>query len=294
MPISNKIRIVTGEGQDKTMGFYGYMPLGVSEKSISGDSFSYSDFTPRMGDAYGGKVISYSTLQRWFTEMTKYRDKLITDCRSFGSMSEYMRAAYPDEYGMGYISDEDIRYLLHGGDSFYKWLTENYFVLLDLNAIYDDDGYTAYTHNFTYGEWQEIIGSIGTSKLYYPYALDLYGKMSKWHDLYTGDVDCSEEEECCDCVDYRSFGGDNMYSILSTWLIIAHNRIESNNERIKELSDEDRLALYPEIDVPVLLKTKVDDFGVFESIATEYDPKKDYIGGEVAVKDNDVCIYNGS
>ena len=265
---------------------YGKMPLGINEESIE---MSYSAFTQEMHDAYHGIVLSYQVLQRWFKEMLDYKRMLYSNsCHGrFDSMENY--------YGGNVIIDNNItardmdeRFKLHGGDNFYNWLIDNYFVLLDLENAYYEKPEISEIYK-TYGEWVDVMTHLGTSQLTYPYALSLLAKMSEWYSLYSGST-CSEEENCCDCVDYWSMGGNIMYHLLSDWVDEINANIDKNNTIISGLSEDIRSKLYSESDISFVLKEKMEDFGVLDVFANNFNKYKTYTSGEVCVFGADVWI----
>lgn len=271
------------------LAHYGKMPLGISEESIGKD---YDDFTEDMREKYGGKVLSYAVLQRWFTEMLEYRKMLYSNsCHGkFDNLVDY----YTRTYGGVDITNAqqlDEIYQSHGGDEFYRWLTYHYFVLLDLEDVYYIKAEIIRTDYPLYSDWCGVMMNLGTSKLTYPAAMRLYGKFSTWHELYSEMKDeCSTSDSCCDCVDYWSMGGNVMYQILSWWTGIINRHILEDNEAVSGLSDEARSLLYPEFDVSVNIKSKVEDFGVLSPFSVNFNPYITYTSGETCIYDDDVWI----
>lgn len=268
---------------------YGKMPLGINEDSIRQ---YYDDFTEDMGEKYGGKVLSYAVLQRWFTEMLEYRKMLYSNsCHGkFDNLVDY----YTRTYGGVDITNAqqlDEIYQSRGGDEFYRWLTYHYFVLLDLEDVYYSKAGIIRTDYPLYSDWCGVMMNLGTSKLTYPAAMRLYGKFSTWHELYSEMKDeCSTSDSCCDCVDYWSMGGNVMYQILSGWTGNINRYILEDNEAVRDLSDEARSLLYPEFDVSVNIKSKVEDFGVFSPFSVNFNPYITYTSGETCIYDDDVWI----
>ena len=268
---------------------YGKMPLGINEDSIRQ---YYDDFTEDMGEKYGGKVLSYAVLQRWFTEMLEYRKMLYSNsCHGkFDNLVDY----YTRTYGGVDITNAqqlDEIYQSRGGDEFYRWLTYHYFVLLDLEDVYYSKAGIIRTDYPLYSDWCGVMMNLGTSKLTYPAAMRLYGKFSTWHELYSEMKDeCSTSDSCCDCVDYWSMGGNVMYQILSGWTGNINRYILEDNEAVRDLSDEARSLLYPEFDVSVNIKSKVEDFGVFSPFSVNFNPYITYTSGETCIYDDYVWI----
>ena len=262
---------------------YGRMPLGIDEESIDKH---YSDFTQEMHDAYHDKVLSYQVLQRWFTEMIEYRRMLYNNpCHGkFSSMVDY--------YGGNFNNAQyfDNIYILHGGDNFYEWLIDNYFALLDLEDIYYKNVEISDKYK-TYQEWFDVITKVGTSKITYPYALQLLAKLTEWHELYSEDEGrCADEEFCCDCVDYWLMGGNVMYNLLSWWVNKINTNITQNNNQVSGLTEDSRFKLYPEIDISLLLKEKEEDFGYFSVFSNNFNKYQTYSDGDVCIFNSDVWI----
>lgn len=270
---------------------YGKLPLGINETTIcacDNSILSYYDFTQEMGENYTTRVLSFAVLQRWFTQMLEYRKKLYSDeCHGkFNSMVDYYTRNFGVEDDRDAIEADEL-YIKHGGDNFYNWLIKNYFILLDLYDEYDRN--TLLNTRFSYTEWVDVVKSIGTSIIYYPEALELYAKLKEWHKLYNDLTDCSVVDKCCDCVDYKLLGGDTMLEFLSNWVSETNERIIHNNEALIGLGfiiEE----VYPTVDISVLLKSRMEDLGVYVPFAKEFDPKKDYKFGEVCIYDNDVWL----
>ena len=261
---------------------YGRMPLGVNEASIGEP---YSAFTTEMG-SYSGMTLSYQVLQRWFTEMLEYRNMLYNNpCHGkFDNMVDY--------YGGNFNNAQELdnTYNLHGGDNFYDWLINNYFVLLDLEDAYYKESEISEKYN-TYQEWFEVIANIGTSKITYPYALKLLAKLTEWHELYSDkEGDCGEEEFCCDCVDYWSMGGNLTYNLLNDWVETINGNIVTNNNMVSGFTENDRSKLYPEIDISLLLKENEEDFGSFSILASDFNNFETYSDGNVCIFNSDVWI----
>ena len=271
---------------------YGRIPLGISEVSIYSANTSisgYSAFTEEMGEAYSGDVLSFSVLQRWFTEMIQYRDNLYSNvCHGkFTNMVDYYSAEFTGGDIIG-AEDLDARYTLHGGDAFYEWLINNYFILLDLNFEYTKN--SAINEAFTYQEWFDIITEVGTSRITYPYALELLAKLSSWYELYHDkQSSCNTTDTCCDCVDYWAMGGNTMYNLLGTWVSAVNANIAKNNGVVSQLAED----LYPEFDVSVVLKGKMEDYGNFSIFPKQYNPYLTYLSGETCIYGDDVWLKTG-
>jgi len=270
---------------------YGKLPLGINEYTLDvcsdGSITTYSDFTPEMG-AYSGSVLSFAVLQRWFTQMLEYRKKLYSDeCHGkFENMADYYQRKFGVTENPEAIEMDEL-YIKHGGDNFYNWLIKNYFILFDLENEYDIN--TIIRDRFSYFEWLDVLKNIGTSKLYYPEVLDLYAKMKKWHELYNDNTDCSTVDKCCDCVDYKLCGGDTMVELLAIWIDETNERIIGNNEALSGLGETIE-ELYPTIDISVLLKSRMEDLGVYVPFAKEFNPEIDYTSGNVCTYKDEVWL----
>lgn len=269
---------------------YGKIPLGINENVIHQ---SYSVFTTEMWNAYSGETLSYNTLQEWFTMMLSYRRVLSdNECHGkFESMKDYYENNYIKGGDLTYAQEQDELYMLHGGDAFYKWLINNYFILLDLEDAYDEEENPEITEAFSYPEWKEIILNCGGPLITFPSAVILLAKMSAFYEKFEG-KECGDEEECCDCVDYYACGGKVMYELLFDWVEQIQLNIDANNVDVDILAEDEKRVLYPTIDIRTLLKVKMEDFGIFESIATDFKPGHDYQKGNICIADDDVWIFD--
>lgn len=275
---------------DMTMANYGKMPLGISESAIHD---SYREFSDEMFFSYKGKVLPYYTLQQWFNHMISYRKILYSnECHGkFDTMEDYYTESFKDGGMLEYARNQDELYILHGGDRFYEWLTDNYFVLLDLNTCYDEEREPDITSNYTYSEWQDIIINLGGPLLTFPEAFVIYSKMREWKNKYS-DKDCKKEYNCCECVKYNEYGGDIVFSLLESWIYKIQSKVASHNDGIKMLDEPERLELYPKFDISATLKSKIDDLSVFSTIASDFIPGHLYSNGNICVAEEDVWILN--
>jgi hypothetical protein len=285
----------------KYVANYGKIPLGVrlsdtsymTDGSYSALTEEYSAFT----ESYSARTLSYQTLQDWFITMIDYRSNLYSNsCHGkFENMTDYYKRTYGDDYNSSYSEEQDFLYKSIGGDSFYKWLIDNYFITLDLYEVYDEITHPEITSVYSYEEWFDIVANIGTNRIYYPFALQLLGKMEVYHNEYSETCetieDCKFVENCCDCVDYFSFGGDEMYQLLSSWVESAKEKINENNSIVRGLG-EDKKILYPNVNLNVLLKTKIEDFGEFVPCVTEFETGHTYYNGNITIYDSDVWILS--
>lgn len=277
--------IESGSEESKGNAFYGKVALGINE-TVCG---SYSSFTESMGEAYSGTVLTHYTLQQWLTEFDRYFSIIYgSSCgRVFDSVSEY----YSVNYAVGDTSgaDEmDEMFNRHGGMKFYKWLTDNYFIRLDLLAEYD-----SVSSQCDYVEWDEYVSNIGMRYMPYPYAVRFAGKMSEWKERFAG-KDCGSEEECCDCVDFKMFGGTVMSDFLSDWVARVNGNIDLCNSIVSSMDEDERNTLIPSTDIPILLKSKIEDPGTFVSIATDFEPGKRYINGDICTSSGETYILTGA
>ena len=268
--------------------FYGCIPLGVSS-AVTG---SFSGFTDEMGEAYNDCVLDCYTLQQWFNEFVDYYALLRSaECRGeeFNSASDYFNAMSGYQYNINVAIEMDENFKLHGGDKFYTWLTENYFITLDLIGAY-----SLYNDRITgcgYTEWIDFVDNIGITHMPFVQVLQFSGKMNKWYELYEG-KECSEMETCCDCVDYYSFGGAIMTNFLNWWVGYEESVINNINNTIQNELEEERKILIPKSNINISLTTKFEDLGPYVDFCKEFKPGVTYFSGNVCSYDGDVYILS--
>lgn len=262
---------------------YNTIPLGIDE-NICGTK--YENFTEKMGELYGGKVIDYITLDKWYREFLDYYALLYSnECHGpYNSATDYYnsiertgRPAYASYAKM------DENFNAHGGKKFYKWLTKYYFISLDFMNEYFvavEDGLKL---EKMAGEWLSCVNNLPNPIMYYPDVCEFYGIINTWHEKFSGDI---TEKDCCDYIKYKSYGGEDLYIILKNWIgkedkIIG--RINSLvNTRLKELT--------PSISIDLPLKKKVEDLGNFVSFSKEFVIGREYSPGCVCMYNNNVYI----
>ena len=283
--------------------FYGYIPLGISNVII-GD---YASYTQEFKDAYtyidGHGVLQYKvipcyTLQKWFTEFTRYYETLRgVPCNDqFASMADYYASMYPGSI-LTFASDEDDSIAEHGGIKMYRWLKDNYFVMLDFRDEYLGSltrGYIDISTLCSYSEWSGYLDAIRTDYMSLTDVVRLYGKMHEWYGLYGDDNDGSQYDTCCECTEYKSYGGKLMHDFLSRWLTDIKGKIGGINTIVKGLSDDVRMSLVPRIYTNMCLKEKIEDLGEYVSFCKEFEPGRTYLNGEVCIYGDDVKILVGS
>lgn len=280
--VGGEIQYLDTTSASTRTAFYDCIPLGVCE-GITGN---YSGFTQEMGEAYHGIVLFYHTLQEWFNEFRAYY-KLIysNECHGkFESASVYYKRTYPNissDIGV----EMDKTFVKHGGDKFYNWLIDNYFVTLDFYREYESVSGTC-----SYDRWVEIIDNLPTPHMPYPEAVSFMTKMTEWYDLYSGDTQCNESEDCCECVDYRNYGGDLMYNFLNRWVGRIRTNINTNNEVIKAYEKPEDLIPKAYIHIPI--NSKIENLGVLVSFSKEFVPGELYISGGVCTFEDEVYMCN--
>lgn len=167
--------------------FYGKIPLGVNE-DVCG---TYDHFTSDIGGTYTGetmydkyheKTLDYYTLQKWMGEFEYYYSLLRSvECRGvpFSSATDYYESTHIDgTYDKDEAKELDTNFILHGGDGFYKWLINNYFIKLDLLGEYSEEFACSYI------EWQQYVDNIGRNYMTYPDVVKFAGKMNLWDNMY--------------------------------------------------------------------------------------------------------------
>lgn len=279
---------------DCPMANYGQIPLGVCvSKTVTGETIHYDIVFHDPENEVEGEdemVLPYQTLQRWFLEMLAYRRVLYSEsCHGpFSSMVEYYTAIFKEKDNLSAMA-LDVLYKEHGGNEFYDWLTGNYFVMLNLEEEYYNNGSVS---GMTRQEWDDILLNIGTSYMTYPEVVSFLGKMTEWKSKINPDNNCGESQDCCRCIDYKSCGGDLVKGMLEDWLRKINGNISNNNQKLK--IDTKIQNLYPEVDICLSLKNKIEDFGVMESCATDFVPGRRYITKDICIAEDDVWILSGN
>lgn len=258
--------------------FYGAIPLGVNE-GICGE---YINFTPEMDEMYHGKTIHYYELQKWMNKFNHYYSLVrSSECRDeFSSVSDFYLRTFPDGVDIAEAERLDTEFTEHGGEAFYNWLIDNYFAMLDLKREYN-----VISSQCTYLEWLTFVNNLGRDCLYYPDVIQFYGKMLKWSKL-----NCNDPKNCCDCSDFKGFGGSLMLTVLSTWVQKIQSNILKINTHVSSLGYKEQQELIPKFYFNIPIKSKIEDLGTYVSFSKEFVPGRKYIKGEVCSYDNDVYI----
>lgn len=194
-------------------------------------------------------VLSYQTLMTWYRFMLEY-EKLLDGnwCRSYSSATEY----FDIQVGGSQIEREryvemDRVFNARGGKMFFEWVSDN---IIPTFKIPKD-----------YVNWW------GTSRLYYPDALMWFGWFDSRKEKYDGVTNCELTDSCCDCEEYFSRGGSNMWMLLDEWCKQTRWRIKTNNiSYTKEAS----------LNIPISLVRNVDNIGEMSMFSSEWEPGVDY------------------
>lgn len=91
-------------------------------------------------------------------------------------------------------------------------------------------------------------------------------------ELDTWECKSQTIEDCCDCEEYFSRGGDEIYQKLLAWYNNIQEIIESNNE----MMPEDGTCYIPTIILPTELQVSIDDLGEFSIFSSDYELGIDY------------------
>lgn len=101
-------------------------------------------------------------------------------------------------------------------------------------------------------------------KLYYP---DVWRWMSwlwKKYSVYSAVTDCSEATDCCDCEDFMSKGGKDIYNSMKAWV--------DGLNIISSLSED----LTPSIVASLGMFSNIENVGSFSYLTSDYDTNEDY------------------
>ena len=268
---------------------YNTIPLGIDEE-ICGTK--YENFTHKMGELYGGKVIDYITLNKWYGEFLDYYKLLYSnECHGpYSSATHYYNSidkTTQPAYAMYGQMDEDFNE--HGGDLFYRWLTKYYFISLDFMNEYFvalDDGVEI---KKSPREWLSCVNNLPNSIMYYPDVCEFYGIISVWNQKFSGNTSISDDD-CCDYADYENYGGNDLYLILKNWI----EKESAIIGRMNSLVNTKLKVLTPLININLPLKKKVEDLGNFVSFSKEFVLGKEYSPGNVCTyNDNVYILMNG-
>ena len=261
-------------------GNYNAIPLSLSE-NICGQ---FSTFTSRMGEEYGGSVLPYNTIKKWYTEFLQYYELIYhNQCNiPFSSATDYFVSIYgSDVNGYDAYSQMDENHTMHGGDKFYRWLIDNYFIILDFRNEYFkalDDGVDV---SMSYPEWMGCLEELSTYIMSFPDVIEFYGELT---DLYVAKL--NHTLNCCDVNKYEAMGGDSMYRLVDNWVNKTNDRIEKINKLVEYYKEE----LIPSATISININKKVEDLGNFISFSKEYVPGKSYNRMNVCTYNNDVYI----
>ena len=319
-------------GDTLTNAFYNCIPLGISE-DITGP---YSDFTNAMHEAYHNKVIFCHTLQEWMNDFRSYFKLIYSNvCHGiFDSAEDYYTRTYSSEMGCSIGQEMDITFNRHGGEKFYNWLIDNYFVTLDFYREY-----SSISGECSYERWVEIVDNLPNSYMSYPEVISFLGKMGEWSKKYSGQA-CNTVDDCCECVDYYNYGGDLTLELLEQWVERIQENINFNNESVDSfykdveqfqpgttytlgdirkfgseiylmISDTDYEKDYfvteengvvywvvhnliPKACTSLSLVSKLENLGVFVSFSKEFIPNERYTRGQVCTYDDEIYILKSA
>ena len=194
-------------------------------------------------------VITYQTLMAWYHFMLEYMDLIEGSwCRSYTSATEY----FDIQIGGSPIEREryeemDRRFNSRGGKPFFDWVSDNIIPTFVIPKQYRD-------------KW-------GTKRIYYPDALVWKGWFDARRQKYWNITDCKLSDDCCDCEEYFSRGGNDMWMLLDEWCEKVRNRIIDNNGNFTREAS---------LNIPISLVRSVDNMGEMSMFSTEWEPGVDY------------------
>lgn len=271
--------------ENRKNGNYGGIPLNLEPKILG----YLNRFTPEMAERYGNyeKVFTYSEILEIFTFFQKYYSYIYSNESVYEDMQEYINSInITTEAEKASFLEMDKKFKEYGGNTFYRWLLDYYFGIIDFHLEYCDYYGTPIAE--TPLKWLKSVNNL-PSELYYVDAYEFYQKISQMHDKFK-DIDnvskCSSIDACCECAEYFSYGGNELYQILGSWL----TRMANNLEYLKNVDDES-----VNIAIPINLVRKFEDFGNFYIFSKEFVPGEEYNIGNVCIYDNDVYVLtNGN
>lgn len=286
--------------ENRKNGNYGGIPLNVEPKIVG----YLRRFTSEMAQKYGNyeKVFTYTELWEIFTFFQKYYSYLYSNETVYTDMQDYINNVKTfSESERDSLLDMDRVYKEYGGEGFYEWLLDYYFGILDFRLEYQK-----FFNKTITDEWSKCIEHL-PAIMYYVDAYEFYQKLSQMHDKYhelydeyknrnsqineeTEDeeiepldiINCRNADDCCECAEYFSFGGNDVFDIMTAWL----NRMNNNLEFLRNVS----IDMVSSLVMPVNLEYKVEDFGNFDIFSKEYVAGQEYNVGNVCTYDGDVYI----
>lgn len=281
--IDGKVNYVSSGStlEDRKNGNYGGIPLNLEPKIVG----YLNKFTPEMAEKYGNyeKVFSYSEILEMFTFFQKYYSYLYSNESVYEDMQEYVNSVRVTTEGeKESLLEMDKTFKEYGGNKFYKWLIDYYFGMIDFHMEYCN------YHDISIGEtplkWIKCVEKL-PSVLYYVDACEFYHRIVQMHDKFK-DIDniskCASIEACCECAEYFSYGGNELYDILSAWM----ERMANNLEYLKNVSNNE----VANISLSVNFKKKIEDFGNFHIFSKEFIAGEEYNIGNVCTYNNEVYV----
>lgn len=191
------------------------------------------------------KFLTGVTAKKWFYFFENYKSNFTKNCKGvlINGNSEL----------------DNLLFQIRGGDTFYKFLCDNFF------GKYYIEIDNEYYPNFMY--YSQIINEINW--------------FAQYDGKFSGLSDCDIDEECCECVLYFKKGGHEMYN----WM--------------RNLPVPTRIYdLYTScLTIPIYLSNKIENMGEFSIFNKEWDVNKDYgSGGTITLYEGKSYILkdNGS
>ena len=98
-------------------------------------------------------------------------------------------------------------------------------------------------------------------------------------------IDCSKDENCCECEKYDKLGGSTIKGKIKEFLDRYQSNIESSVQ-IYELDPS--IGNRTTINIPILLQTSIQDLGEFSILSEDWEPGVEYKSGNVVMYNNNV------
>lgn len=215
---------------------------------------------------WGGRVVSYNTLNDWYHFLLKYVDILTkSHCATKYASAYDMYAKQPNLYSLqecNYLDDKvsDIcgtnGSLQSAQDALLKMA--KFFPIFKLTEdVYNEVNIQTKYYANSFKEWISIWGSstLNIESIFY---------WMKWFDdniQYETIDNCEVSNNCCDCVKYHKLGGSKMKDVLNRFILSLTPPTD---------------IVYPYFSVRVPLISNIDNLGEYSIFAEQWEPGKDY------------------
>ena len=262
---------------------WGLTPINIVLEEFQPGKTS-SEYKVISGSCEDSFILSFENLSKWYYFFTEYYNllKKYGHCNmTYTSAEDYYNHESIDKYAseMVYGSDRETYIELDR-----KFTSMGGIVLVTETGEVVDNGFFKWICDNVVPSFQIPITLRNYWKrdtLFYPDVIGWLEWFNKRNQLYDGmeEYQCktTENVDCCDCVEYFSRGGNDMFTLMQDWYGEVEGRISSNKDSIESsLSDGGESCWYPHIILPTEILAVTDNVGERSILSDDYKCGEEY------------------